>query len=82
MKHNSEDLGFTQCLKRNPMACVHECKAQPGVITALSIYLMLNTVRKKDVLKIHVFIQISSYGLHNILVEYANWSRLCLSAVV
>jgi hypothetical protein len=26
MKHNSENLGFTQCLKRNPVVCVHECK--------------------------------------------------------
>lgn len=47
MKHNSENLGFTQCLKRNPMECVHECKAQLQSHYCLSIYLMLNTVREK-----------------------------------
>lgn len=47
MKHNSEDLGFTQCLKRNPMACVHECKAQPGVITAFKYILNAEYCQKK-----------------------------------
>lgn len=43
---------------------------------------MLNTVRKKkkkEVLKIHVFIQNSSSGLHDILVQYANQPCLFLS---
>lgn len=45
------------------MVCVHECKVQFQNHYCLSIYLTLNTVRKKKmVLKIHVFIQISSHG--------------------